>query len=142
SDDGSLVAALRFSHGERNEQHSAKAIPQPTPREEFEVNKRNNEEKTKDNLSIRTTLAGLLQVPMSPSDKLFFSGAASILRYDTPSDQNVEDRDELLVALSLATTHRISQYFDLGISLEGTLSHIVYLLRERSANNNYNRVLR
>ena len=31
---------------------------------------------------------------------------------------------------------------DIGISLDGTYSHLVYLLKERSANNNINRVLR
>ena len=76
------------------------------------------------------------------SDRVSFSGAASILRYDTPSATNIEDRDELLVALSLSTFHHVSQYLDLSFSLDGTLSHIVYLLKDRSANNNINRVLR
>jgi hypothetical protein len=65
-----------------------------------------------------------------------------MLRYDTPSSQNVEDRDELLVVLTLATRHTLSRFLEVGVTLDGTLSHLVYLFRERSANNNINRVLR
>jgi hypothetical protein len=67
---------------------------------------------------------------------------ASILRYDTPSELNHEDRDELLVAASVGTTHHISPALDVGVTLEGTVSHLVYLLSDRSANNSINRVLR
>ena len=69
-------------------------------------------------------------------------GSIGILRYDTPSDQNLEDRDELLVALTLSTWHSVSRSLELGVVLDGTVDHLVYLLKERSANNNYNRVLR
>jgi hypothetical protein len=142
SDDGGLMAAVRFGHSERNEQHSAKPVPLTTPRLELEFNKRNSEEQKKNNLARRTSLAGLLHLPLSSSDRLLFSGAVSILRYDTPSELNVDDRDELLVALSLATYHRLSQYFSLDLVLDGNLSHVVYLFGSKSANNNYNRVLR
>ncbi|MBM2840466.1 MAG: hypothetical protein HW412_994 [Bacteroidetes bacterium] len=150
SDDGGLMAAVRLGHSERTEEHSAKLIPLTTPRLEFEFNRRNNEEQTKNNLARRTSLSGLLRLPLSASDRLFFSGAVSILRDDTPSELNMDDRDELLVALSLATYHRLSQYFSLDLVLEGNLSHVVYLFGSNpvqlsispSANNNYNRVLR
>jgi hypothetical protein len=83
-----------------------------------------------------------VEVPVSMSDRIELSGSIGILRYDTPSNQNLEDRDELLVALTLATSHRVSHALELGVVLDGTVDHLVYLLRERSANNNYNRVLR
>jgi hypothetical protein len=90
----------------------------------------------------RTALSGSVGFPLSPSDRMMLAGAASILRYDTPSALNVEDRDELLIAASIGTFHRLSRVLDAGISLDGSLNHIVYLLKERSANNNINRVLR
>ena len=141
-----VSASTRFSHSERNERHFAKgattgfledtSFTPVTPRQAQE------QEQTKDNLSRRTSLAGMLDLPVSHSDRISFSGAASILRYDTPSMLNLEDRDELLVALSLSTHHTISRFLDVSFTLDGTLNHIVYLLKDRSANNNINRVLR
>jgi hypothetical protein len=46
------------------------------------------------------------------------------------------------VALTLATTHRLTSALEVGVVLDGSFDHLVYLLSERSANNNTNRVLR
>ncbi len=141
-----FAASVRFSYSERNERHFAKnpttGFVRDTTQPPLTERQAQDQEQTKDNLTRRTSLAGTAKLPVSSSDTIALSGAASILRYDTPSAANVEDRDELLVALSLSTSHRLSRYLDLSFSLDGTLSHIVYLLRERSANNNINRVLR
>lgn len=143
---GGLSATARMYYSERNETHSAKAYPGAP---QNLLRPANNLEKQKDNLARRTALSGRVEIPVSLSDTVRVSGAAGILRYDTPSEDNDNDRDELLIALSIATTHRLSQYLDLGLSLEGNLSHIVYLIGYSpqssfapSANNNYNRVLR
>lgn len=141
SNDRGLMAMLRFGHSERNEEHSATSMP-GSPPNEILLNQENDKEQRKNNLSSRTSFSGSLQIPLSFSDRLSFSGAASILRYDTPSIDNDDDRDEQLIVLSVATSHRISQYFGVGVSLDGTLSHTVYLFESRSSNNNYNRVLR
>ena len=142
NDNGKPVAAARLYHHERNETHTAKRIEGATGALETLYDIKNKQEQTKDNLSRRTALAGNLDLTVSPSDTLHVSGTASILRYDTPSAANVEDRDELLVAASVGTFHRISRFLDIGLTLSGNLSHVVYLLADRSANNNYNRVLR
>lgn len=125
-----LLASVRLLLSERNEEHSSTDRLQQA------------QEQTKDNFARRTSLTGILEFPVSSSDHVSLSGAASILRYDTPSALNVEDRDELLVAVALSTTHRISRHLDIGFTVDGTLNHIVYLLQDRSANNNINRVLR
>jgi hypothetical protein len=141
-----FAASARLSYSERSERHFAKnptaGFVRDTTQPPLTERQAQDQEQTKDNLTRRTSLAGTMRLPVSSSDTVALSGAASILRYDTPSAENVEDRDELLVALSLSTTHRLSRYLDLSVSLDGTLSHIVYLLRDRSANNNINRVLR
>lgn len=142
SEDGGMRIALRLGHSERNELHSAKPSPNTTAQE---VNERDKRERTKDNLARRTSLTGTLRLPLTLSDTLYFSGATSILRYDTPGDLSRDvrvDRDELLVALSLSTVHRLSQYLDVGFALDGSLSHVVYLFSRWSGNNNFNRVLR
>lgn len=146
NDNTGLAASSRFSHSERDERHFAKSaitgFLRDTSLTPITQRQAQEQEQTKDNLSRRTSLAGTLSLPVSSSDQISFSGAASILRYDTPSELNVEDRDELLVALSLSTYHTISRFLDVSFTLDGTLSHIVYLLKDRSANNNINRVLR
>ena len=142
SDNGKRIASARLSYSERDEAHRAVSPGTMSPNIEILFNARNRQEQTKDNLSRRTSIAGTFDLPLSLSDAISISGTASILRYDTPSDLNVEDRDELLTAMTITTTHRISQFLDLSFSLDGILSHVVYLLKERSANNSYNRILR
>lgn len=141
-----VALSARLAHSERNEEHF---VTSPTTGFEDDTTfnplterQAQEQEHTKDNLSRRTSLAGNVEFPFSRSDRLQFSGAASILRYDTPADSNFEDRDELLVALSLSTFHRISPSLEVELTLEGTLSHIVYVFSQKSQNNNINRVLR
>jgi len=139
---GRPVATARLYHHERNEAHTARRIDNASREVQLLYESKNRQEQTKDNLSRRTALSGVVQTNLTRSDTLFVSGTASILRYDTPSEANVEDRDELLFAASIVTAHNISQYMDIAFALNGNLSHVVYLLADRSANNNYNRVLR
>ena len=91
---------------------------------------------------MRLVLFGAVAFPLSRSHALRISGGASILRYDTPSELNVEDRDELLAIMSLTSYHTLGPHLDVSLTLEGNMSHVVYLLSENSANNNVNRVLR
>jgi len=139
SDDGRTATSARFYYSERSENHSAKPSEGASA---DALRLRNLAEQTKDNVSRRTSLSGSIELPLSQSDRISFSGVASILRYDTPSDQNVEDRDELLVALTLSTSHQMSRYFDVMFTLDGNLSHTVYLLADRSLSNNINRVIK
>jgi hypothetical protein len=142
SPDGRTTLAARLAYSERDESHQAKLPSGAPPNVAILWAQRNRQEQTKDNLARRTSLSGDLHLPLSLSDGLSVSGTASVLRYDTPSAQNVEDRDELLLALGISTQHRLSRVLDLEVSLEATQSHLVYLLKERSANNNTNTVLR
>lgn len=139
SRDGRTGAFLRFAYNERNETHAIKLPGESIPKLYAEASA---QEESKNNISRQTSLSGALDFPFSLSDQVFVSGAARILRYDTPSQLNVEDRDELLVVASLGTRHHVSRYLDVDLTLDGTLSHLVYLLSDRSANNNINRVLR
>jgi hypothetical protein len=142
-----VEATLRLSYSERDEQHTVEQNPRAKIGE-FETQRKTEEDK--DNLARRTSLSGLVQLRMSRSDTLLFSGTVGILRYDTPSEDNVDDRDEQLIALSLSSLHRMSPQLSLAITLEGNLNHIVYLLGDRggqstfspSANNYVNRVFR
>lgn len=65
-----------------------------------------------------------------------------LLRYDTPSLKNNDDRDELSIAGNIEYLHRISNILSIGIRNEFRLFHYVYLKSQRSASNNWNRILR
>lgn len=142
SDDGRFSGYLRFSYGERNEAHAAKLPSNPTSNQQALFAQQNRQEKTKDNIARRSMLSGGANLPLTLTDRLAVTGSVSMLRYDTPSEVNVEDRDEFLAALSVVTQHRLGRSLEVSLVLDGTLSHLVYLLKERSANNNVNRVLR
>ena len=139
SRDGRTGASFRFAYSERDETHTIKLSGNTVPRLYAEASA---QEESKNNISRQTSISGAVDLPFSLSDRFFLSAAARILRYDTPSLLNVEDRDELLVVASIGTRHRVSRNLDLELVLDGTLSHLVYLLSDRSANNNINRVLR
>ncbi len=137
-----LNTFLRFHYTERSENHAAE-LPANAPHgTQVLFEDRNAQEHTKNNTSKRSAITGTTEWSFSSSDTLAFAGSSSILRYDTPSNANSEDRDELLIAVSIGTRHRLSRYLHISTTLDGTLSHAVYLLKERSGNNNYNRVLR
>jgi hypothetical protein len=142
SPDASTSAHLRLGYSERDESHRAKSPEVLPPNIGVLFAERNREEQTKDNIARRVALSGGVSLPLSSSDRFFFSGSAAILRYDTPSDLNREDRDESLIALTAGSFHHFTRALDIGVTVDATMSHLVYLLKERSANNNINHVLR
>jgi hypothetical protein len=134
--------SLRLSHLERTESHAARLADAASAAVEALWRLQNIREQAKDNASRWTSLAGSLTGRPGGRHRITLTGSASILRYDTPSGLNVEDRDESLFILALGTFHPLSRFLDLALTLEGTQSHVVYLLGDRSANNAVNRVLR
>jgi len=142
TDDRATSTLLRLGYSERSEAHRAKTPEQMTPNIAVLFGERNRQEQTKDNYARRVLLTGGLTHRLFNDTRIFLAGSAGILRYDTPSGLNYEERDELLVAVSLGLHHTFSRVLEGHVTLDGTLSHLVYLLKERSANNNHNRVLR
>ncbi|MGB9770594.1 MAG: hypothetical protein ACPLX7_01270 [Candidatus Kapaibacteriota bacterium] len=69
-------------------------------------------------------------------------GNISILRYDTPSQLNDDDRDEFQFFSTLSSTQKISNYYSLTVSLDLQFYHLVFLKSTRSSLNNWNRILR
>lgn len=131
--------SLSFHFSERDEKHVAKSFQGA---DEFFFNSRSEDESRKNNNSKRATLAFKGIFNLSGTDKLTLSAYHNKLRYDTPSDQNDDDRDEILSILRLRYSKNLSPFFQAFINTEATVSHIVYLFASRSSNNNINRVLR
>jgi hypothetical protein len=62
--------------------------------------------------------------------------------YNTPSDLNNDDRDELLSMFGFKYTRTLTPFFKLFTSLQGSINKTIYIFKERSANNNTLRVLK
>ena len=94
-----------------------------------------------DNLSRTQALRTYLHYLPSRRDSLTFAFFVSRLRYDTPDSNNFDDRDELRISSGLSYSRRISGALLASFSLRANLHHLVYLFSQRSANNNWNRIL-
>jgi hypothetical protein len=76
------------------------------------------------------------------TDQFTFSLYQSKLIYDTQSEANDDDRDELLSIIRLRYSKLLTSYFTGFINAEATFGHTVYLFASRSSNNNQNRIIR
>ncbi|MEJ2053736.1 MAG: hypothetical protein P8X42_07425 [Calditrichaceae bacterium] len=66
--------------------------------------------------------------------------AYSKLQYDTPDEQNTEDRDEQRFVAEIGYDHTISEYLNLQCTLYTYFYHKIYLSSEQSQNNNWNKI--
>jgi len=64
------------------------------------------------------------------------------LRYDTPSSENIDERDELLSQLRLRYTRQLNSNLSLFAGFDFSYGKLVYILAARSSNNNTNRIFR
>lgn len=99
-------------------------------------------EANRDNSSTRFSLFEQSAWRIFSSDSLQFSGSSAILRYDTPSLTNYDDRDEFSASASMVYSHRFSPLLVGALTAETQISHIIFLKAERSAQNNWNRIFR
>ena len=134
-----LGALLRFSYQERDEKHE---VQPDDAGSELNFDTQDRIERLKNNHSRRTSLLSSLSAAVSASDTFSLSGSGSLLRYDTPSTENNDDRDELWYIISLAATHRINRNLTLRVLAGANLIHLVYLPSATSGNNTWNRVVR
>lgn len=135
----SFSGALRFILSERDEKNIAKDISEVS---DVFYEQRNDQEKRKNNNSVRASLSlsGLYKI--TKNDILSFSLFQNKLKYDTPSAENFDDRDELLSIAGIRYTRVFSPFFESFITAEGTFNHTVYVFAEKSSNNNLNRTIR
>jgi hypothetical protein len=83
----------------------------------------------------QTSLNLSTYIPFSERDALRADFTARIYRYDTPSLDNHDDRDELNLAGSIQYLHNFTLQFALSNELRLTKNHLVYLESDRSLQN-------
>jgi hypothetical protein len=130
---------FRVIFSERQEKHKAKYIEDAS---EIIFEKREEQEKRKNNTSKQISLSGESGFYITSADRITLSLFHRKRIYDTPSELNNDDRDELLSMFGINYYKRMSPFFDLFSTLQGSINNTVYIFKERSANNNTLRVLK
>lgn len=134
-----FAGRLKINYSERDEKHLAKNFLNTGS---LFFDERQDIENQKNNNSARIAVSLQGDWNISGSDKMSFSVYQNKLRYDTPSMDNYDDRDELLSIMRLRYVRVLTHFFNAFLIAEGTQSHIVYIFSEKSSNNNINRVLK
>lgn len=99
-------------------------------------------ESQKNNYQSRFNLFSFFQWEIDTKNKFAFSGNIGILRYDTPSEFNDDDRDELNFLFNFAYSHKFSKLLKVRSELEFQANHLVFIKASKSSLNNWNRILR
>ena len=99
-------------------------------------------ENRKNNKSLRGSLIFNGTFNLSKTDFISVSLFQNKLKYDTPSSDNYDDRDEMLSIARLRYSKQLTPFFELFVSTDATLSRTVYIFSEQSSNNNINRIFR
>lgn len=109
---------------------------------EFDLIEIQNQEYQRDNLTTRTRLFSSTSWMPDKLDTMSLVFSVRKLRYDTPSDKNFDDRDELSLNAGLSLSHRFDNSFSGTLFGELQMLHLVFIKSERSAMNNWNRIFR
>lgn len=134
-----LNISLKFSLSEREEKHQPRRIEGLS---EIIFNEREKSEALKNNISQTANLAFNSVLEITDKDRLTFSLFHRKLKYDTPSQDNYDDRDELLSMGRILYEKKFTSSFKTFVNLEGSFNKIVYIFSERSSNNNVQRIIR
>ena len=135
---GNLSTQLRISYLEREEKHFAREIENAN---QIFYERRKELEFQKNNKSQQTTVSLAAHYAISGNDLVTGSILQRKIVYDTPSDLNFDDRDELLTIFEIEYRRKLNSLTDIFLKLDGSINHLVYIFAERSSNNNIRRVL-
>jgi len=144
-----ISSALQFTHDRgqhklgieyftRNEENGTERRFPLNLQDETTIRQSENQ---RDNSALRTRLFGQSTWYVTNKDSLHLNASMGILHYDTPSELNYDDRDELNILTEARYQRRISRGLTAGFSLQLQMLHLVYLKAQRSALNNWNRIL-
>jgi hypothetical protein len=97
---------------------------------------------TPDNRSAYTTISLRTGWRFFSTDSVVLTSTLQRYRYDTPDPKNFDDRDELRFKLSCQEFHAFSPTLTLRLLLSLNFLHFVYIYGEKSADNNWTRILR
>jgi hypothetical protein len=103
---------------------------------------RNTWLRTPDNRNNLTSYDLRTDFPLGFSDTLQVNTQFQKRQYDTPDKENFDDRDEIRWHIDLTQSHSFSSDLTLDTELSMHLVHLVYIFGEKSADNNWTRIIR
>lgn len=134
---GKFISRLNASYSEREENHRPEDLGNVTPQQQRDIE---NVELDKNNNS-RTSNAYLeVYYNLSSCNTFRFQGSSSLMRYDTESQLNYDDRDELLFNAVIAHRYYNLRNFYIETSFEFNSTLLNYIYKQKSSNNNTNKV--
>jgi hypothetical protein len=134
-----MEQSLELSYYTRNEENQ---LLNEYNLDKIDFNAMSKQEIIKDNISSRTQLRLRTNLEAGKKDSITFNFLSSIFRYDTPSNDNNDERDELSLISNLRYSHKFSEILTASLTGEVQLIHLVFLKSSRSALNNWNRIIR
>ena len=132
-------AKLWIVYSERVEQHVPTDIDTYPSTIIRELGKLEND---KNNNSKNTSLVLEANAMITNTQSVRFSGSTSVLRYDTDSEDNFDDRDELNSVINFTHKYDNLYNFILETTFEYNMATLSYLFKEKSSNNNANKIYR
>ncbi len=99
-------------------------------------------ESQKNNYQNRVNLFYSFDCNFNKNNWLALNGSLSIFRYDTPSNLNDDDRDELNFLANISYLHKFSNLLSLKTEMDFQMNHLVFLKASKSSLNNWNRIIR
>lgn len=130
---------IGLSYNQRNEENTVSKKFDITEEEEQMLRQLENQ---RDNISSRTRFFNKSSFQASDKDTLYLEYSVSLMQYNTPSQQNNDDRDEFYTIANCIWSHRFSKFFNATLIGELQMTHLVFLKAQRSSLNNWNRVYR
>jgi len=134
-----LDLKLFASYAERNEKFLL-INPSDANSDYFEQKQKN--EGVKNNIASQVFLSFTGAFLISPYDRVDLTVSHFKLRYDTPSLENFDERDELLSQFRTRYTRVLNSNLSLFAGFDFSYGKLVYILAARSSNNNTNRIFR
>lgn len=124
---------------ERSEVHNLINYESLLPQQISELRKI---EENKNNSSGISSVMMNFYLPVTNLHTIKFSGSSTLLKYDTDARENSDDRDELYFNASVAHLYNNLENFNIQTSFEFNLTTLNYIFKEKSANNNSNKIYR
>ncbi|MBM4158246.1 MAG: hypothetical protein FJ216_05630 [Ignavibacteria bacterium] len=132
-----FFAKAIFKYAERSEVHSPDNTEGVSPNI---INEIKRIESIKSNNSRIAAMGFDLTYRLSGTNSLSLITSSSLLKYDTESKENYDDRDELYVLGTLSHKYNNLRNFSVETSFDINYSVLNYILKERSSNNYQNKI--
>lgn len=132
-----LSSYLQATYYEKSENHSLINTDNLSNAQLTEFERIEND---KNNFSQISSLMFETIYNLSNTNSFKLSTSSSILRYNTDSRENFDDRDEIYFIGLLAHRYTNLRNFEIETSFELNRSHLSYLFKERSSNNYVNKI--